>query len=106
MLDAATREVTALSCSLPIRIPTSRTGCAGEEPMTPHAPAAQSFILRVWLERDDASSTDGEWRGELKHVPSGRSAYFRTLQGLPPVLRRLLEDPAPGDAGEGPEAAG
>jgi hypothetical protein len=72
--------------------------------MTSHAPAAQSFILRVWLERDDASSTPGEWRGELKHVPSGQSAYFRTLEGLPPVLLRLLEgtrggEPAEPDAG-------
>ncbi len=64
---------------------------AGEEPMTSDPPAAQTFILRVWLERDDASLLPGEWRGELKHVPSGRAAYFRTLEGLPPVLHRLLE---------------
>ncbi len=62
--------------------------------MTSHAPAAQSFVLRVWLERDDAPSLPGEWRGELKHVPSGQSAYFRTLEGLPPVLRRLLDGTA------------
>lgn len=68
--------------------------------MTSHAPAAQSFILRVWLERDDTSALPGEWRGELKHVPSGRAAYFRTLEGLPPVLRRLLESTPEGTAGE------
>jgi hypothetical protein len=67
--------------------------------MTSHAPAAQSFVLRVWLERDDASSLPGEWRGELKHVSSGRSAYFRTLEGLPPVLRRLLDGTARAEGG-------
>lgn len=65
--------------------------------MTSHPPAAQTFIVRVWVEPGDAASQAGEWRGELKHVPSGRSAYFRTLEGLTPVLQRMLE--APEDAG-------
>ncbi|HWK89763.1 MAG TPA: hypothetical protein VNP72_07200, partial [Longimicrobium sp.] len=49
---------------------------------------AHSFILRVWLERSDGEP--GEWRGELKHVPSGETAFFRTLDGLQPLLERLL----------------
>jgi hypothetical protein len=72
--------------------------------MTSHPPAAQSFVLRVWLERDDAASAPGEWRGELKHVPSGRSAYFRTLEGLPPVLLRLLDGTRDAEAAPAPDA--
>ncbi|HEU0016094.1 MAG TPA: hypothetical protein VFQ45_20620 [Longimicrobium sp.] len=55
---------------------------AAAEPMPAH-----SFILRVWLE--PAGGT-GEWRGELKHVPSGETSYFRTLEGLQPLLERML----------------
>lgn len=69
--------------------------------MTSTPAEAQTFILRVWMERDDASATPGELRGEVKHVPSGQSAYFRTLEGLPSVLGRLMDrterDPSPGN---------
>lgn len=64
--------------------------------MTAQPAEAQTFILRVWVERDDAPSASGELRGEVKHVPSGQSAYFRTLEGLPPVLRRLIDRTAQG----------
>lgn len=106
MLYAATREVAAFSRCLPFpRFHPPAPAGAGKEPMTSHAPAAQTFILRMWLERDDAESLPGEWRGELKHVPSGHAAYFRTLEGLPPVLQRLLDGTAQaeGTAREGGE---
>jgi hypothetical protein len=57
--------------------------------MTPPAPPAHSFILRVWLEPRQGAAP-GEWRGELKHVPSGTTAYFRTFESLPPLLHRLV----------------
>lgn len=55
---------------------------------------AQTFILRVWLE---PGAGGGEWRGELKSVPGGESAYFRGWDGLPALLRRVVE----GDGGQG-----
>lgn len=67
--------------------------------MTPPAPPAQTFILRVWLEPAPAPGP-GEWRGELKHVPTGTTAYFRTFEGLPPLLHRLVEGGA-AEAGAG-----
>ncbi len=55
---------------------------------------ARSFILRLWLEQSDRGDADGEWRGEVKQVPTGDSAYFRTLEALPPLLAALLGAPA------------
>jgi hypothetical protein len=56
---------------------------------------AHTFILRVWLERGNADP--GEWRGELKHVPSGECVYFRGFSALPPLLAHLLTGPDGGD---------
>jgi hypothetical protein len=67
--------------------------------MTTPAPAARTFILRVWLEPGAGDRPEtGEWRGELKGVPGGETAYFRGFDALPPVLRRLATD-GPADAG-------
>jgi hypothetical protein len=49
---------------------------------------AHTFILRVWLERQGPEP--GEWRGELRHVPSGERVFFRGFHALPPLLAHLL----------------
>lgn len=59
---------------------------------------AQTFILRVWLEPGDGG---GEWRGELKSVPGGETAYFRGWDRLPALMRRAVEG-----TGAGPPLAG
>ena len=53
--------------------------------------ATQSFVLRVW--RESGQHGEAEWRGELRHVPTGRSAFFRTLEALPALVRRQAEEP-------------
>lgn len=63
---------------------------------------AQTFILRVWQE-PGAPAEGGEWRGEVKSVPRGETAYFRTWDGLPALLRRLAEG---GEGAGGGNAAG
>jgi hypothetical protein len=50
----------------------------------------QLFTLRVWQE--DLSEGRTEWRGQLRHVTSGQTRYFRDWQALIPLLLRLLED--------------
>jgi len=60
--------------------------------MTPDSPPAHTFVLRVWLERGGGADAD-EWRGELRRVPSGDTVYFRSLEGLAPLLARLLDPP-------------
>lgn len=51
---------------------------------------AQTYILRVWLEPGPAGAA-GEWRGEVKSVPGGETAYFRGWDALPVVMRRVVE---------------
>jgi hypothetical protein len=60
--------------------------------MTPDPSPAHTFVLRVWLERGGGADAD-EWRGELRRVPSGDTTFFRSLEGLAPLLARLLDSP-------------
>jgi hypothetical protein len=73
--------------------------------MTTPAPPARTFILRVWLEPGAGDRPEtGEWRGELKGVPGGETAYFRGMDALPPLLHRLVaaqDEAETADAEEG-----
>ncbi len=42
-----------------------------------HVPTA-SFFVRLWLERGEKS----QWRGQVRHVQSGETAYFVDVQNL------------------------
>lgn len=54
-------------------------------------PIPQSFIIKFIVEpaSDEASSV--EWRGQIKHVPSGESKYFRTLESILEFIVPYLE---------------
>jgi hypothetical protein len=72
--------------------------------MTTPAPPARTFILRVWLEPGAGDRPEtGEWRGEIKGVPGGETAYFRGFDALPPLLRRLAEREAESTAADAEE---
>jgi hypothetical protein len=72
--------------------------------MTTPAPPARTFILRVWLEPGAGDRPEtGEWRGEIKGVPGGETAYFRGFDALPPLLRRLAETQAERTAADAEE---
>lgn len=80
----------------------SRTAAAGDprpgappQPMSPDPPPAFTFILRVWLEHGAGEEGRDEWRGELRRVPDGTRAYFRTIEQLPPVLLEVLDGTVP-----------
>ena len=49
-----------------------------ENPESQHA--SQLFTVRLWLEEIEQGHT--EWRGQLLHVPSGETRYFRDWQAL------------------------
>ncbi len=51
---------------------------------------SQLFTVRVWQEAINVDST--EWRGEIKHLASGRVRYFREWQQLPILLQKLLAE--------------
>jgi hypothetical protein len=51
-------------------------------------PDSQLFTVRVWVgpEEDGLS----EWRGKLRHIPSGEIRYFRTWAALIPLMLDML----------------
>lgn len=52
--------------------------------------STRTFVVRLWFEAADASGGEGgEWRGQLREVPGGRIAYFRTVEGVVAALKKL-----------------
>ena len=49
---------------------------------------SQLFTLRIWQEAE----TDGQtqWRGKLRHIPSGEIRYFRGSAALIPLMLDML----------------
>lgn len=48
--------------------------------MTTGSPRPQLFTVRVW--REDRGDGQREWRGQVRHVFSGETRYFRDWQTL------------------------
>jgi hypothetical protein len=46
------------------------------------------FTVRLWLE--DLGDGRAEWRGQLQHVLSGETHYFRQWETLLALLRAML----------------
>jgi hypothetical protein len=69
----------------------------GTEPLAvtaAHAPGAVTLVVRLWFEGSATDPAAGEWRGEVKQVPSGRVFYFRGLDGLVDRVRAVIEEEA------------
>jgi hypothetical protein len=62
--------------------------------MTNRAPGAITLVVRLWFEGSEADPGAGEWRGEVKQVPSGRVFYFRGLEGLVERVREVVHEEA------------
>ena len=58
--------------------------------MTSTERVAHTFIVRLHLEQ--GKSSKAEWRGEIVHVPTQRSASFRGLPGVTGAIVRLMSD--------------
>ncbi len=41
---------------------------------------AVSFVTKIWLE--PGSDVERRWRGHIRHVQSGRDAYFEDLDAM------------------------
>ena len=48
----------------------------------------QIFTLHMWQETIGAD--ESEWRGQVKHIPSGRVRYFRNAHSLYDALMTLI----------------
>lgn len=53
-----------------------------------HAVDSQLFTVRIWQEVD--ANGHREWRGKLRHVPSGEIRHFRGWAALIPLMFLLL----------------
>jgi len=49
---------------------------------------SQLFTIRVWLETD--ADNQRQWRGKLRHIPSGEIRYFRGWAALIPLILDML----------------
>lgn len=57
------------------------------------------LVVRLWQEPLDEPEGAREWRGEVKHVLTGRVVYFRHHEGLVGAIRKLCGgqvNPPPG----------
>ncbi len=54
-------------------------------------PRTHIFMVRVWLE--DLGDGCTEWRGQVRHVISGRVRYFRDWPSLTTILPEMLAEP-------------
>lgn len=55
--------------------------------------SSHAFILRLWEEQ--LGLGQAEWRGQLHHIQSGQTHYFREWQMLIQLLLHLLNDTEP-----------
>jgi hypothetical protein len=53
--------------------------------------SSQSFIVKIWLERNRKAPGRMIWRGTITHVPSGNRSYFKKLQELQDYFRAILK---------------
>lgn len=49
------------------------------------------FIVRIWLERREIEDASPEWRGFIKHLPSGEHRYLKDLQDIVDSVAPYLE---------------
>ncbi len=53
--------------------------------------AAQSFVVRVWVEERADSTGRGIWRGHVTHVPGDRRRYLKSLDEIGDYIAPYLE---------------
>ncbi len=58
--------------------------------------SARTFVVRLWFEATDETGSRGEWRGQVREVPGGDTAYFRKLEGVVGALEKLGAASGPG----------
>ena len=64
--------------------------------LTDRSRIAQSFVARIWLERD--ADEDPEWRGHIQHIQGGEEIYFQDFTEVCEFLEQVSGVPGPGFA--------
>ena len=55
---------------------------------------SQSFVARIWLERDD--DEDPKWRGHIQHIQGREEVYFQDLTEMCEFLEQVSGLPCMG----------
>ncbi len=53
--------------------------------------AAQSFVVRVWVEERAGGTGRGVWRGHITHVPGDNRRYLKSLDEMGDYIAPYLE---------------
>ena len=75
--------------SAPVAAAPSSSGRPGEGEGAP-GHGSQLFMLRLWPE--DLDEGQVEWRGQIQHVLSGRSGYFRDWPTMVDLVQEMLPE--------------
>ena len=65
---------------------------------------AQSFVARIWLERD--GDEHPKWRGHVQHIQGGEEIYFQDFTEVCEFLEQVSGVPGPGLAAHPGNGAG
>jgi hypothetical protein len=66
--------------------------------MTRFDKEAHSFVIRMWRENRDQPDAEGEWRGWIDHVQTGKRHYFRQVQTISRIVSGYVSEPSPVDS--------
>jgi hypothetical protein len=53
-------------------------------------PGGQIFSVRLWAEQLGYGQHEFEWRGQVRHLPSGETRYIRDWSALVAFLQEML----------------
>ena len=51
-----------------------------------------AFIVRIWIEHQEAQAAEPIWRGVIEHVDSQERVYFDHLDRMSTYFAKYLED--------------
>ena len=72
-------------------VPPLNPNPAGGEPDTDEPESEnQSFVVKVWIERQATASHETSWRGYITHVFSGRRRYVQELDDISAFIGSYL----------------
>jgi hypothetical protein len=57
---------------------------------TPSGLPSHSFIVRIWQEQREFSSSPPEWRGVIEHIPDGERQYFQQIEEILPFMQIFI----------------
>lgn len=61
------------------------------KPSDQQEPSIHSFVVRIWLEENDAVTGEEVWRGHITHIPGDERKYLKNLSEIPDFIESYLK---------------